>query len=232
MGATFALAGRFTFDDMARVVNELKQVSPEQQFGGWGVAYCYGTLLRSARMLGWKAGLDFEGLSDAKTDMAILHLTEADRIPLRPHDLQPFLRKESPLSQAFVHDGRIARPQELKTGRRVPGSPEPGQRFFLHVLEAFDPDDPLESVVRMHRSLPDEPDQAFFLLNNDVLVVSTWKETADPGQPVLWFGQGGPLRVLAPVQLDCFRNLSWEPVAAGSVMVMTRHRYEVGQTSH
>ncbi len=244
MGITVALAGRFSFDHVAEVARELEQVNPERQFGGWGVAYCYGTLLRSARMLGQGPGFDFESLADAKTDMAVLHLTDAGETPLHPHDLQPFLRKDSPLSQAFVYDGRILQPKELETGRRVPGSQEPGQLFFLHVLEAFDPDDPLESVVRMHKALPDEPDQAFFLLNNDALVVSTWKDVPDPDversetspsreeQPALWLGQGGPFRVLAPTQLECFRSLSWEPVVPGSVIVLTRLRYEVGQAGH
>lgn len=49
MSEVMALAGRFYSDQLIAALDELATAGPVERYGGWGVAWCYGTLLEVAR---------------------------------------------------------------------------------------------------------------------------------------------------------------------------------------
>jgi hypothetical protein len=232
MGEALALAGRFGIGLLTAALEELVATGPAGRYGGWGIAYCYGTLLEVVRSdrpaPGAEGGFDFSGLNDIKTDLAIARLTDKAEVPAYNRDLQPYLRREAPRPQAFCAPARLRNPRALDAGHRITDGADPDERFFLHVLHSFDEGDPLGSVTAMHERLAGEPDQRFMLLNTRLLAVSTWQEPGD-GRPPLWLGRSDLVRALAPTRLEALGEMSWEPVAARSVMVFTRQRYEAGQ---
>jgi hypothetical protein len=230
MGVSLVMAGRFGFNMLAEATREAAVLADGHRFAGWGTAYCYGTLLESVKQESKKPGeLDFGCLSESKTDMALVHLTElnsGDSFP-RPSEQQPLVRREPERTWAFCHDGRPITPAKLRTGTRMSDGSGMSERYFHHVLEAIDVDDPVESMTRMHAGLDDEPGQSMFLLSTDVLVVSVWDGSAEAGEPgSLWLGRGELMRVLAPMPLRSLDQFRWERIPNRTVLAFSRYRHE------
>jgi hypothetical protein len=226
-GLTFSVAGRFNRDFIAYIVRRAAKEDTEHSYGGWAMAYCYGTLLqRAGGICSPRGRFDLRSLAEVKTDMVIVHLYEKgdDNDPERK---QPFVRHDQNGAWAFCYDGTVARPELLQTGERIVTSTDPSERLFLHALGSFDADDPVETLRKVHLDLDHEPEQGLFLMSPDVLVASSWHEGEDAeGEARLWIGRTGLLRLMAPFPLESLERCEWEPVPNRTVVAMTRFRHE------
>ncbi len=221
-----AAIGRFDIDIVIDAAKEVIQQESEREFEGWGLAYSYGNRLESARGGRDASGqLSFDGLEDVKTDMAVMCLNEGGERVAGFGPEQPFVRREQGQVWAFCHAGSIKHPEKLVFGDRVPGGPSTSHRYFLHLIAAFDPDNPLVSVARAQSALAGEPELGFILMNSDVLVVGCCPGRDDQ-RPALWFGGGKLLRMVAPTQVRLVPDLKWEPIT--DPIAVSRFRRSIG----
>lgn len=221
MVASFAVAGRFESGLVVDVAHAVIAHDPDRSFAGWGLVYCYGNRLEAIRSPAGPAALRFDQLSDIRTDMVMMSLTDSPPQRGRPTG-QPFLRREPGQSWAFGFDGAVSRPQELRIENRIPDGPSAEERLFLHLLAAFDDNEPVESVLRAQDGLPAEDRLDFLLMNVDMLFANCRGPAA--GTPTLWFGRGRLVRLVGPFPLLSVKGIDWEPVAPGTVLAIARFR--------
>ncbi|GEM_PF-916353 len=227
MGITIAAAGRFGIGLFAQAAEELMEQFPTKKFSNWGFVYCYGNRLEALKSdRDASDRLKFDKLTDVKTDMAVLHLNEleTENSIFAGHE-QPFLWGRGTKAWGFCHQGVIRQPKRLAVGNRVLDGPNPSKRYFFHILEELNIDDPIGSVVRIQSAIAEEPELSFFLMDAELLIVSLWCGTIEGkcGSD-LWSGQDELLRILTPSLLHCFPDVQWKQIPNHSVLAITRLR--------
>jgi hypothetical protein len=215
MGMVFAIAGRFSTDLAAQVARELMAGVTGPGYENWGMAYCYGNRLETMRTHRDSAGeLATGSLAEAKTDMALLCFNE-------PGAVQPLVRRERNQAWAFACEGRVPEPEKLTTGEGIADPHNPEERLFLHLVDKFDPDDPVGSVEsRVSQGLGE---LRFFLMNADVLVTAAGVSGEGTGSE-LWLGRAQLIRVISPVQIESVPGIEWERIPDRTVLALTRLR--------
>lgn len=224
MPVFLAAAGKFTMDWLLSIANHPETAGVD---GGWGVAYCYGNRLETIRSpRSRKEGKEFSQLAELRTDMAMLYLHDTGEI-LTPRTVQPFVRREAGGVWAFCHIGHIEHPEKLNLGRRYPDGPAPSEAFFMHILNQFRPEEPVESIFALLSGIPDEVALSFSLIAADFIVAASWFSEGEKVPIRLWFGKGKLVRVLATHPFENLAGVVWEVLANRSLLVINRERQAV-----
>jgi hypothetical protein len=218
-----AAAGKFGVDLLTNAALQMTRGESRRKLESWGMAYCYGNRLEAVKV-GLEAGErpGFDRLSDVRTDMAMLALGlpgegEAGLV-------QPLLRKERKQMWAFCLNGTVSNPVSLDVGRLRPEGESPAEWLFLHVLNRFNAEDPVESVRTALEAMEVESELDFLLLNADMLVVARWAGSSLQGEGEIWLGQGPLLRIVAPTPLRELERVEWVKMPDRSVAVISRLR--------
>ncbi|MGQ9708573.1 MAG: hypothetical protein ACUVUR_06865 [bacterium] len=225
----FAAAGRFTMDWFlsAGLMSKTKLDQGDEPRGGWGLVYCHGNRLEVVRSHRPRTEhAVFSQLVELRTDMATLYLHDEEQL-LSPRLVQPFIRRESGDAWAFSYLGQIPHPEMLVSGWRYPDGPDPGELLFMHVLDQFQKDQPVESVNAIIAQLGHEARLSFCLMSAEIMVAACGFGTIKNHAGGLWLGKGELIRVLASLPDTELPGLSWEPLTSNQVLVINRQRRAV-----
>lgn len=228
MGMLLVAAGRFQLSQLFEVCRT--RVEPGREVGGWGAAWCYGNRLESSRSIHpCAADPDFRKLEELRTDMVMV--CPENRARVSPREIQPFTRRETGRTWAFYHHGDILHPGKLRIGSRLPDSSSPSERYFLHVMDRLDPNQPVESITAALGELSGEKTLSFCMMNSDLLVAASWFDDGTaPGsrsEHALWLGEGQLARFLASQPLYSIPEVTWEQLPERHVLVLQRTRREL-----
>ncbi len=223
MPVFFSASGKFTMDWFLSVATQSEK---QEVAGGWGLAYCFGNRLEIIRSHHpRKESPEFSHLKEIRSDMATLYLHAANQI-LTPRTIQPFVRRERGQVWAFCYFGNIEHPEKLDTGGRYPDGPDLGELLFIHILNRFNPAEPIESVLALLSELV-EPTLIFCLMSADYLVVADWCNEEREPRLSLWFGKGELLRLIATHPGPNLPGIVWEIIPHHSVLIINRERRAV-----
>ncbi|MEO0071619.1 MAG: class II glutamine amidotransferase [candidate division WOR-3 bacterium] len=224
MPVFLAAAGKFTMEWLLSILNNPETAGVE---GGWGVAYCYGNRLETIRSHhSRKEGEEFNQMKEIRTDMAMLYFHNTDE-KLTPRTVQPFVRREAGEAWAFCHIGHIEHPERLNLGGRYPDGPAPSETFFMHILNQFRAEAPVESVYALFSTTPDEGTLSFSLMSPNFVVAASWFNEKEKKPIRLWFGKGKLVRLLATYPFENLAGVVWEVLANRSVLIINRERRAV-----
>lgn len=233
-----AAFGRFTIKELIAAAQSLpfeqgRPLSPQEAAaapapdplaGAWGIAWCYGDRLEHIRSnRPHTADPEFAKLAEVRSDMALICLHPPLR-RLKLREVQPFVRREPDTTWAFLHYGRIDRPDLLDTGHRLPDGPSPSERYFLHILNRLDLDNPAESVLTALQPLSQETSLAFVLISPQTAIVCSGTATVNPPAQQIYLGRSELLRLVAPGRLTTFEDVRWEVIPIGQTIAVLRER--------
>lgn len=227
MGAFFAAAGKFDAEWLVRAAlssGSTSETKADVLVNAWGLAYCHGNRLESIRV---NRARDGEGeiarLAEIKTDMALFYLHDREELT-SPRLVQPFIRKETGANWAFCYLGELQKPERFISPVRYPDSSDPGELFFMYVLDRLDPAHPVESIESLLAQVTGELGISFALLSPDMLIV------AHPGASDnirVWWGRGDLVRMFSSVYPGEIYGIDWVEITSRSVFVISRQRRSI-----
>jgi len=227
-----AAAGRFTASTLTAAAESIVSGPP----AAWGIAYCHGGRLEwlhsalapandTAEEARPGTDADYSALADLRTDMAMFVIHSDTRIVSR-REIQPFARREPLRAWAFCNLGRIEHPELLDTGPRAAETADPGEKFFLHLLDRLNPDQPVESAESILAGMSEETAVRFALMCPEWLLIGL-RQRPDAATP-LWKGRGDLLLVIASQPVSNLPGVShWAQLTGDAVLAVTRQPREL-----
>jgi len=213
------IAGRFDSALVIAVARELAGHLSEPPALGAGIAYCYGNRLEMAKV-DFKNPSWPDGIAELKTDLALICLNQ-------PGQDRPLLHRGRSRSWSLDITGPVPQlPADVPSPAtaswtRPSFSNRPEDRFFAHLVECFDPHDPVGSIEACR--VKDSSPPRFFFLAPDALVL----DSGSVPEPELLFGRAQMVRVVSPVRLESVIGAEWEPVSPLTVLALTRFRHSL-----
>ncbi|MGQ9678180.1 MAG: hypothetical protein ACUVUD_02735 [bacterium] len=224
MGKLLAAAGRFDVHWLISTALSGSNLTAKKSVPAtiWGLSYCYGNQLGVLRVNRPRdAEKELARLTEIKTDMVIFYLHDNNEV-LSPRLVQPFVHRGVDSNWAFCHISAVRGPELLSDTNRSAEGGGSGEYFFRHLLDHFNPNQPIESVQTILSQISGEPDLSFAMMSPEMLVVTHWKIESEVTRSKLFLGKCELLRIFTNFPPMEIPGVEWNEVVNHLVTVILR----------